>query len=65
VEVWLDRSGGGRRVASCELRSTGGWERWQTIRCPLRATGTHDVYLQVKGGKGELLRLASLRFAAR
>ena len=38
---------------------------WQTIRCPLRATGTHDVYLQVKGGKGELVRLSSLRFAAR
>ena len=65
VEVWLDRSGGGRRAATCELPSTGGWERWRTIRCPLRATGTHDVYLQIRGGNGELLRLASLRFSTR
>jgi len=65
VEVWLDRTGGGRRVAICELPGTGGWDRWQTIRCPLAATGTHDVYLQVRGGKDEVLRLASLRFAAR
>jgi len=38
-------------------------DRWQTARCPLRAAGTHDVYLQVTGGTGEIARIASLRFA--
>jgi beta-xylosidase len=65
VDVWLDRPAGGPRVASCELRSTGGWDSWKTVRCPLHATGTHDVYLQVRGGEGEVVRLAALRFAAR
>lgn len=65
LEVWLDRPAGGARVASCELPRTGGLDSWQTIRCPLRATGTHDVYLQVRGGGsgGEAVRLAALRFA--
>jgi hypothetical protein len=63
--VWLDRPAGGARVASCELPRTGGLDSWQTIRCSLRATGTHDVYLQVRGGGsgGEVVRLAALRFA--
>jgi hypothetical protein len=64
--VWLDRPAGGARVASCELPRTGGLDSWQTIRCSLRATGTHDVYLQVRGGGsgGEVVRLAALRFAS-
>jgi hypothetical protein len=65
LEVWLDRPAGGRRVATCELPRTRGVEDWKTIRCPLRAAGTHDVYLQVRGGRGEVLRLASLHFVAR
>jgi len=65
LDVWLDRPAGGARVATCELPRTGGWETWRTIRCPLRAAGTHDVYLQVRGGTGEVVRLASLRFVAR
>jgi xylan 1,4-beta-xylosidase len=65
IDVWLDRPSGGRRVARCELPRTGSWDRWKTIRCPLHAAGTHDVYLDVQGGQGELVRIASLRFHAR
>jgi len=62
VEIWLDPQAGGRRVATCRIAGTGGWEDWQTARCSLRAEGSHDVYVKVRGGAGELLRLASLRF---
>lgn len=65
VEIWLDRPAGGRRVATCEVPRTASWETWRTIRCPLHAAGTHDVYLQIRGGRGEVLRLSSLRFDAR
>ena len=64
VEIWLDRPAGGERVATCEVPRTASWESWRTIRCPLRAAGTHDVYLQIRGGQGEVLRLSSLRFDA-
>jgi beta-xylosidase len=64
VDIWLDRLEG-PRIATCELPSTGGLDSWQTVRCPLRAAGTHDVYLQVKGGAGEIARIASLRFSPR
>jgi beta-xylosidase len=62
IEIWLDPLAGGPRIASCPVRGTGGWESWKTVRCALRASETHEVYLRVRGGAGELLRLASLRF---
>ncbi|AUX44340.1 xylosidase/arabinosidase [Sorangium cellulosum] len=62
VEVWLDPLAGGRRVATCDIPATGGWETWTTATCKVSAAGTHEVYLKAKGGSGELLRLASLRF---
>jgi beta-xylosidase len=65
VEIWLDPLAGGGRAADCTIPATGDWEKWKTIRCPIGATGTHDVYLKVAGATGrELLRLASLRFVA-
>jgi hypothetical protein len=64
IEVWFDERDGARRTVRCQLPRTGGWEHWRTVRCPLRASGTHDVYLQVRGGAGEVVRLAELRFAA-
>jgi len=64
VNVWLDQRSG-PPAATCALPRTGGLDQWQTVRCPLRATGTHDVYLEVQGGSGESVRLASLRFTTR
>jgi hypothetical protein len=62
VEVWLDPLSGGRRVATCDVPATGSWETWATVTCKVDAAGSHEVYLRAKGGSGELLRLASLRF---
>ncbi|WP_437819110.1 family 43 glycosylhydrolase [Sorangium sp. So ce1078] len=62
VEVWLDPLAGGRRVATCDVPATGSWETWTTVTCAVDAAGSHEVYLRAKGGSGELLRLASMRF---
>lgn len=62
LEVWLDPLAGGHRVATCDVPATGGWETWTTVTCKVSAAGSHEVYLRAKGGSGELLRLASLRF---
>jgi xylan 1,4-beta-xylosidase len=64
VEIWIDPLAGGEAIGSCELPSTGSWEEWATVTCPVKPTaGSHDVYLKIKGGTGELVRLAWLRFA--
>ncbi|WP_437330037.1 family 43 glycosylhydrolase [Sorangium sp. So ce381] len=63
VEVWIDPLAGGSMIGTCALPGTDGWEKWKTTTCNVAPTsGTHEVYLKVKGGQGELVRLASLRF---
>ncbi|XXY50722.1 family 43 glycosylhydrolase [Sorangium sp. So ce269] len=63
VEVWLDPLAGGSAIGTCTIPGTGGWDTWETIRCSVApTTGTHEVYLKVTGGAGELIRLASVRF---
>ena len=59
------RSCGSRPCASCLAPSPVGEAitgAWNTVTCDLTATGTHEVYVKVTGGAGEVLRLASLRF---
>jgi beta-xylosidase len=63
LEVWLDPLAGGTRVATCAVPATGGWNTFKTITCPLSGTGSREVYLRAAGGSGELVRLASFRFA--
>ncbi|WP_437593556.1 family 43 glycosylhydrolase [Sorangium sp. So ce1000] len=63
VEVWTDPLAGGSMIGTCDLPGTDGWEKWTTTTCDVAPTsGTHEVYVRVKGGQGELIRLASLRF---
>ena len=48
----------GKRLGSCRVAPTGGWERYQTFSTDLEVeAGTHDLCLVVRGGTGELLRL--------
>jgi hypothetical protein len=63
VDIWLDPLAA-IHIASCPIVGTGGWENWRLVSCNLTATGTgtHEVFLTISGGSGELLRLASLRF---
>ncbi len=63
VDVWIDPLASNRkRIARCTIRGTGDWETWKTTRCKLKASGTHEVYLKVTGGHGEVMRISSLRF---
>ncbi|WP_437971233.1 family 43 glycosylhydrolase [Sorangium sp. So ce260] len=63
VEVWIDPLAGGLAIGTCDIPGTDGWDKWTTTTCDVAPTsGTHEVYLRVTGGEGELVRLASLRF---
>lgn len=62
IEARLDGASG-TRVATCEVRGTGGWQAWTTVTCPVSgATGTHDLYLTFTGGSGYLFNLDWWRF---
>jgi hypothetical protein len=62
IEVWLDPTASGGLAVICPIAATGNVEAFATSTCDLTTKGTHEVYLRFKGGSGELLRLASLRF---
>ncbi len=53
----------GPLLGTCRLPGTGGWGTYQTVSAPLANTaGTHSLYLVIRGGPGELLRLNWLSF---
>ena len=55
VEIRLDAPDG-PLAGECEVQSTGGWDAWQTFRCPVvGASGVHDLYLVYRGGSGYLM----------
>jgi glucosylceramidase len=52
LEFRLD-SATGTLLGTATLPATGGWQTWQTVSAPVvGATGTHNLYLVFKGGKG-------------
>jgi len=49
IEIRLDHSSG-PLIGTLTCESTGGWQTWQTFRCPiLRTKGVHALYLVFKG----------------
>ncbi len=45
----------GPLLGTCEVKSTGGMQNWETQTCTIdKAIGVHDVYLVFKGGEGDL-----------
>jgi hypothetical protein len=63
VEVWIDPlASHGKQIARCPVPQTGDWETWEKVTCNLKAHDTHEVYLKVTGGDGEVMRIASFRF---
>ncbi|MDQ1288442.1 MAG: arabinoxylan arabinofuranohydrolase [Actinomycetota bacterium] len=64
IELHLD-SVNGTRVGTCGVPSTGGWQTWTTVSCPVNgATGTHDLYFKYTGGSGALFNLNWWQFQA-
>jgi arabinoxylan arabinofuranohydrolase len=57
VELRLG-SPSGTVVGRCGVPSTGGWQAWTTVTCPVSgATGTQDLFLRFTGGSGYLLNM--------
>ena len=62
IEVRLDDPEG-PLVGTCEVGHTGGWQKWETVTCPIQSvSGVHAVYLVFKGRESRLFDLKSFRF---
>jgi arabinoxylan arabinofuranohydrolase len=49
IEIHLDAPTG-ERIGTCAVARTGGWQKWETVRCPVQgAKGVRAVYLVFKG----------------
>ena len=57
LELHLD-SGDGPMIGVCAVSSSGGWQSWRTVSCPVSgAIGLHDIFLVFKGGQGYLFNI--------
>ena len=64
VEVWLDSIDTGRKIAECQVDTTGSWTNYQIFRADVDSvSGSHDVYLKFLGtGSEQLFRINWFRF---
>ncbi|MBU0472966.1 MAG: family 43 glycosylhydrolase [Bacteroidetes bacterium] len=65
VEVWLDSLNSNRKIAECQINSTGAWDTYNTFitHTEEKVTGCHDVYLKFKGADlEELFNLQTITF---
>jgi len=64
VEVWLDSLDTGRKIAECQVDTTGSTTKYQIFRTDVdTVSGSHDVYLKFLGtGTSELFRIKWFRF---
>ena len=62
IEIHADNPQG-KLLGTCQVASTGGWDHFKTISCPLKnLAGNASVCLTFKGGSDECLRLDWLKF---
>jgi len=62
IEVHLDGRTG-PLAGTCAVPSTGGWQNWATVACPITgAAGVHDVYFVFGGASGSLLNFNWWKF---
>jgi hypothetical protein len=62
IELRLD-SQTGKLIGTCDVPSTGGWDKWATQTCTVSdATGKHDLYLKFTGGSGFLFNFNWWKF---
>lgn len=62
LELHIDAESG-ELIGKCAIGSTGGWQQWKTVSCPVSdAQGVHDLYLVFNGGEGTLFNLNWWKF---
>jgi arabinoxylan arabinofuranohydrolase len=62
IEIRLDAPDG-RRIGVCTIPRTGGWQKWQTVECPVEeVSGVHALYLVFRGMQGRLFDLSGFAF---
>ncbi|MFW5752002.1 MAG: glycoside hydrolase family 43 protein [bacterium] len=65
IEVRLDDVDG-ELLGVCKIKSTGGWQKWDTKSCKLKkAKGVHDLYFLFEGGKEDLFNFDWWKFNAK
>ena len=66
VEVWLDSIDTGRKIAECNIDTTGSWTNYQIFRTDVDSvSNNHDVYLRFLGtGAEELFRINWFKFSS-
>ncbi|MEO0292750.1 MAG: family 43 glycosylhydrolase [candidate division WOR-3 bacterium] len=64
IEVWLDSLDTGRKIAECEITTTGDWQTFKVFKTKVDpVSGNHDVYLKFKGsGTDRLFQLKTIKF---
>jgi hypothetical protein len=62
IELRLDRPDG-LLVGTCQVTRTGGWQKWETVACPIQgAVGMHALYLVFRDRPGRLFNLEAFSF---
>jgi hypothetical protein len=62
IEIHVD-SRDGELLGSCEVKNTGGLQRWITVSTKVtRLKGVHDLYFVFKGNQGDLFNFNWWKF---
>ena len=62
IEIHLD-SLNGKLLGSCEVKSTGGLQKWITVSAKvIKTAGLHDLYFVFKGNEGDLFNFNWWKF---
>lgn len=57
LEIHLDKPDG-KVIGRMDIKSSGGWQTWNTQTCSIEAVnGKHDIYFVFKGGEGYLYNI--------
>jgi len=64
VEVWLDSIDTGKKIAECQIDTTGSWTNYKIFKADVDSiSNSHDVYLKFLGtGTEQLFRINWFRF---
>jgi beta-xylosidase len=65
IEIWQgDMGGSGKLLGTIDITSTGGTSTWKDFSIPISASGQHDIYLNFKGGSGNLFEVNTIKFTS-
>lgn len=64
IELRID-SLNGRKIGTCAIQGTGGWQNWVTKSCEVsNVTGKHDLFFKFTGGNGLLFNFNWWKFSS-